>query len=198
MEQEILDFIQEFHRVNPLRQGISRGELASQWGKNLSDRLFHFLVERLIRQKKIVSEQETLRLPGHKVSLAGDQEKLKQKIVDIYKSAGLKPPTVKKLLEELKLTFKEAGSVLNLLQKENILVKINEDFYFAKSAVDELKSKIIAYFEKNDEMGPVDFKNLTGLSRKFAIPLLEFMDKEKLTMRVGDKRRLRKAGRETS
>ena len=196
LEKDLLNFMQEFHLANPLRQGISRGELASRWGKNLSDRLFHFLVERLIRQKKVVSELEVLRLPGHKVSLARDQEKLKQKIIDIYKNAGLKPPTVKKLLEELKLTLKEASEVLTLLQKENILVKVNEDFYFTRSSIDELKSKIIAYFEKNEEMGPIDFKDLTGLSRKFAIPLLEFMDKEKLTIRVGDRRRLRKAGRD--
>ncbi|MFN2343658.1 MAG: SelB C-terminal domain-containing protein, partial [Desulfonatronovibrio sp.] len=72
-----------------------------------------------------------------------------------------------------------------------ILIKINEDFYFSQKAIEQLKVKITGFFESNEEMGPVEFKDLTGLSRKFAIPLLEFMDKEKLTIRVGDKRKLR-------
>ena len=187
----LLKHIGEYHVKNPLRQGISRGEIASAWGNGIPEKLFHFLLERMVKREKLVFDQQVLRLPEHKVSLAADEEKLRVRIMDIYSKAGIEPPTVKQLLEKLDLSQKEAAPVLRLLAEKKELVKINADFYFSPQAVDKLKSMLRDYFAENEEMGPVDFKELTGLSRKFAIPLLEFMDKEKLTMRVGDKRKLR-------
>ncbi len=192
LEENMLGELEELHRRFPMRQGVSRGELAGKWARDIPEKLFFFVLERLVRGEKIVSEQEYYRLPQHKVSLAADQEKLREKIARTYKQAWIQPPTVKKLLEDLDLEMKEVSPVLRLLQDEKELVKINEDFYFSAGAVQDLKDKVKGYLEKNEEMGPVEFKEITGLSRKFAIPLMEFMDKEKLTMRVGDKRKLRK------
>jgi len=192
LERGMLEELQSLHRKFPMRQGISRGELAGKWAREIPEKLFFFVLDRLVRGERIISEQEFYRLPEHRVSLAADQEQLKQKVVRTYQQAGIQPPTVKKLLEDLNLEMKEAGPVLRLLQDEKVLVKINEDFYFSAGAVDQLKQKITSFLQENEEMGPVEFKELTGLSRKFAIPLMEFMDKEKLTIRVGDRRKLRR------
>jgi selenocysteine-specific elongation factor len=188
---KLLEYVANYHRQNPLRHGVSRGELTSAWAQGLPDKLVHFLLERLLKSGELINEQQVLRLPEHKVSLAADQEKLRSRILEEYTSAGLEPPTVKQLLEKLDLKPKEAEPVLRLLAEKRELIKINADFYFSPQAVDKLKGMLRDYFSRNEEMGPMDFKELTGLSRKFAIPLLEFMDKEKLTMRVGDKRKLR-------
>ncbi len=188
---DVIKYVDGYHQRNPLRQGISRGELASGWAVGVPDKLLHFLLERLVRKGELVNEQQVLRLPEHKVSLAADQEKLRSRILEEYTNSGLEPPTVKQLLEKLDLKPKEAEPVLRLLAENKELIKINADFYFSPQAVDRLKAMLKDYFSQNEEMGPVDFKELTGLSRKFAIPLLEFMDKEKLTIRVGDKRQLR-------
>jgi selenocysteine-specific elongation factor len=177
-----------------MKLGLSRGALASAWGRRLAPKLFHYVVERLIKKDEIVAEQEVLRLPGHKVSLAADQEGLRDRIMEIYEKGGLTPPNLKDVMASLSIEFKEAQPVYKLLQEQGRLVKVKEDMFFAASAVEELKSKIVDFFRSNEEMGPVEFKELTGLSRKFAIPLLEYLDKEKLTVRVGDKRRLRKGG----
>jgi selenocysteine-specific elongation factor len=193
-DQEMTDQLKAFHAKNPIREGLSRGELSGKWAREIPERLFFFVLERLIRQEKIVSEQEFLRLPGHRIFLAADQEELKINILDAYNRSGIQPPTVKKLLEDLNLQMKEASPVLRLLQGQGNLIKINEDFYYSRTAIDKLKEKIILFFKTNEEMGPVEFKDLTGLSRKFAIPVLEFMDKEKLTIRVGDKRKFRGRG----
>lgn len=192
LERGMLEELQSLHRKFPMRQGISRGELAGKWAREIPEKLFFFVLDRLVRGERIISEQEFYRLPEHRVSLAADQEQLKQKVVRTYQQAGIQPPTVKKLLEDLNLEMKEAGPVLRLLQDEKVLVKINEDFYFSAGAVDQLKQNITSFLQENEEMGPVEFKELTGLSRKFAIPLMEFMDKEKLTIRVGDRRKLRR------
>lgn len=191
IEDMMISTLKKFHAANPMREGLFRGELLGKWAKDIPEKLFFFILERMIRQERIISQQEFLRLPEHKVSLAADQEELKKKIISIYDKSGIQPPTIKKLLEELDLEMKEVAPVLKLLQGQNILIKINEDFYFSQKAIEQLKDKITGFFESSEEMGPVEFKELTGLSRKFAIPLLEFMDKEKLTIRVGDKRKLR-------
>ncbi len=194
LELQMIGQLEAFHFKHPIREGLSRGELSGKWARDIPERLFFFVLDRLIRQEKIVSDQEFLKLPGHKISLAADQEELKKKILNAYDRAGIQPPTVKKLLEDLDLEMKEVSPVLRLLQSQGNLIKINEDFYFSRIAVEKLKEKIVLFFKTNEEMGPVEFKDMTGLSRKFAIPLLEFMDKEKLTIRVGDKRKFRGRG----
>lgn len=192
LSQGLINHLEEFHKNDPMKQGVSRGEIGSTFGKGLPAKLFHDLVERLLKKNDIVAAQEILHLPGHKVSLASDQQKLRDTLFAIYEKGGLTPPNLKDVLGPLDLTFKEASPVYKLLQDEGSVVRIKEDMYFAKSAVNGLQKILEGYFAENEELGPQDFKELVGLSRKFSIPLLEFMDKEKITMRVGDKRRFRK------
>jgi len=109
-------------------------------------------------------------------------------MVGVYESGGLTPPNYKDVLEQLGVSPKEAQPVYKLLQDQGVIARIKEDMYFATSALDGLKATVQEYFSTRKELGPQDFRELTGLSRKFAIPLLEYLDKEKLTMRVGDTR----------
>jgi selenocysteine-specific elongation factor len=192
LSAKLLAFLAAFHAKEPLKPGVMRGELASTFGKALKPKLFHFLLERLVKKGEVASEAELLRLPGHKVSLASDQAKLKDTLTKAYVDGGLTPPNLKDVLDPLGLTFKEAGPVFKVLMESGQLVKVKEDMFFDAAALAGLKEKIVGFFTGNEEMGPVEFKDLTGLSRKYAIPLLEHFDKEKLTVRVGDKRRLRK------
>jgi len=185
-------FVAGYHRKNPMRPGLSRGELASDWGKKLPAKLFHFTVERLLKRGELVAEQEVLRLPDHKVSLASDEAKLRGSILAAYEQGGITPPNLKDVLDPLGVDFKAASPVFKLLQEQGELLKIKEDMYYSRSAMEQLKGMVVGFFEKQEEMGPPDFKDLTNLSRKYAIPVLEYLDKEKITVRVGDKRRLRK------
>jgi len=87
--------------------------------------------------------------------------------------------------------MKEAAPVFRLLQEQGELVKVKEEMFFTSQALERIRDMVRGFFRDNPEMEPSDFRTVTGLSRKFAIPLLEYMDKEKMTVRVGDKRRLR-------
>ncbi|WP_031485513.1 selenocysteine-specific translation elongation factor [Maridesulfovibrio frigidus] len=187
-----INYLQVFHKTEPMKAGVTKSEISSAWGKGLSVKLIHSIVERLTKKNEIVVAQEIIHLPGHKVSMASDQHKLRGILLDAYEKGGLTPPNVKDILKPLDLNFKEAASVYKLLQDEGLIVRVNDSLYFATSAIEKLKAILQGYFADNPELGPPDFKVLTNLSRKFAIPLLEYMDKEKFTMRVGDKRRLRK------
>jgi selenocysteine-specific elongation factor len=192
LSEQAAAYLADYHKREPLKQGVGRGALSAAWPRDIHPKLAHFLVERMLKRGDVVAEQEVVRLPGHKVSLASDQAGLRQTLLDAYQQGGLTPPNLKDVLGPLGLDFKEAAPVFRLLQEQGALVKVKEDMYFSAEAVERLKELIRGYFADNEEMGPVEFKELTGLSRKYAIPLLEYLDKEKLTVRVGDKRRLRK------
>ncbi len=187
-----LERVRAYHAAEPMKQGIGRGELASSWGRGLSERLAHFVVERLLKKGELVAEAETLRLPEHKVSLAADAEKLRAAVESAYAAGGETPPNVKDVLEPLGVDWKAAAGVFRLLQDQGVLVKVKEDMYFHAPALDALRARVVAFLEDRGEMSAPDFKTVCGLSRKYLIPLLEFFDKEKLTVRVGDVRVLRK------
>ncbi len=188
----LLAHLADFHAREPMKPGVARGGLASTWGRRLPPRLFHFILEGLLRKGAMAAEQELLRLPGHRVSLASDASALRQKLLDAYEAGGVTPPNLKDVLDPLNLTFKEASPVFKVLQDEGRLVKVKEEMYFAAAAVAELTAKVVGFFATHEDMHPQDFREVTGLSRKYAIPLLEYFDKEKLTVRVGDNRKLRK------
>lgn len=191
---KIAAFVAEFHRKDPMKQGVSRGELASSWGKGLHPKLFHFILERTLKKGGLAVEGDLFRLPGHKVSLASDQAKLRETILLAYQQGGLTPPGVKEVLVPLGLDMKEAAPVFRLLQEQGELVKVKEDMFFTTRAMEQIKGMVRGFFREKEEMEPADFRDVTGLSRKYTIPLLEYLDKEKMTVRVGDKRRLRAAG----
>lgn len=194
----LLAFFDAFHKKNPMKTGLQRGEIASSWKLNrqknntVPPKLLHFLLERLLRAGKIVAEQEWFRLSGHEVRVERDILELKTKILSFYSKSGASPPNLKDVLESLKISSKEAAPALKLLLEENSLIKLKEDLYYFAPAFHELQKNIVEYLKKHEEIGPTEMKELSGLSRKYTIPILEYLDKEKITIRVGDKRRLRK------
>ncbi len=189
--------LKAFHQAEPMRPGLSRGELASTWGKRLPDKLLHMLVERMCKQGVMEAEAEVLRLAGHEVSLATDQEALRDGLLAAYQHGGITPPNLKDVLADMGIGQKDAAPVLKLLQEQGELVKIGLDkagldMFYATRAMERIRELVAGFLAENAEMSAPQFKDLTGLSRKFAIPVMEFLDKEKFTVRVGDVRVLRK------
>src|SRR6056297_10692 len=192
-KEDLVGYIGRYHSKNPLHSGISRGMITSDWGKDLPPKFLHRLVEMCIKEGKLVADQDLLHLPEHKITLASNQSQLKQEILKIYEQSNITPPNLNNLLDSLKTDKKEALPVLRLLTEEGKLVKVKEDMYFSSQAIELIKKKVEDYFQNQTELSPLDFKSITGLSRKFSIPLLEYLDKAKITIRVGDIRRLRRS-----
>lgn len=187
-----LDYLKEFHQKNPLQTGAMKEELKSKLPPQVDVRLFNHLLSALIEEKKILAEKETLRLFSHTISLKAEEKDLHKKIVLLFAKARLQPPTVKEVVSELGPSESELKPVLQLLTKEGTLVKVKEDLYFHRQALEELEGRVVSFLQQNKEMTPTQFKEVSQVSRKFAIPLLEHFDGKKLTMRIGDKRVLRK------
>jgi selenocysteine-specific elongation factor len=194
LQERFLSDIRIFHEKFPLQEGMSREELRTKVGTFVSPRLFNAVMRNLEKNGRIVIDLENLRLPDHRVHLQGEMEDLRQALADLYRNAGLAPPSLKEVTEKFAAQKTRVGSVLNVMLKEGSLVKINEDLYFDQAALAKLREDYKILLMKEGKANPVSFKALTGLSRKFIIPLLEYFDMTKLTVRSGEHRILREKG----
>jgi selenocysteine-specific elongation factor len=152
--------------------------------------LFNFAITQLGQEGVLVQEKEVLRLKEHRVTLAQDQEKVRQQIEEIYLKGALQPPYFKELSE--KFPGHSGSDVLQVMVKDGILIKVKEDLFFHKKVIEELKERLVAVLKEKGEIDTPQFKDMTGASRKYTIPLLEYFDITQLTMRIGDKRVLRR------
>ncbi|HIJ58544.1 MAG TPA: selenocysteine-specific translation elongation factor [Deltaproteobacteria bacterium] len=189
-KDEVLETIAGYHKNFPLKTGLIKEELRSRTTGSRNPKLFNYIIKRLSQDGIIVQEKEVVRLKEHRVTLAQDQEKARQKIEDIYAKGGLQPPYFKDLKEDF--SGNTAIDVLGVMVKEGLLLKIKEDLYFHCSAVEELEKRLIDFLKKNGEITTPQFKEMTGTSRKYTIPLIEYFDLSQITVRVGDSRVLRK------
>jgi len=187
-----LDYLKEFHQKNPLRPRAMKEELKTKLPPQMDTRLFNHLLSILSEEKEIIVEKETIRLITHTIALKDEEKDLRQKIIILYARGKLQPPVVKEVLAELGVSESEFKPVAQLLTKEGLLVKVKDDLYFYRQALEELEGKVVDFLKQHKEMNPAHFKGLSQVSRKFAIPLLEYFDAQKLTLRIGDKRVLRK------
>jgi selenocysteine-specific elongation factor len=193
--EEIRSFLEEYHRMHPLKNGMSKEELKSKLPVYTGNRLFQMAVNRMIKEEKIVQEGDIVRLTAHRISLGQDQTVIREKILKNYQESALTPPYFREICAEPETDAKQAQSVLMVLLGEGLLVKVKEDLYFHAPAVEKLQLLLTDYLKKNGEISTPQFKELTGLSRKYLIPLIEYFDSQNITIRIGDIRRLRSTGK---
>ena len=189
----ILQLLDDYHNDNPLKSGIAKEELRSQLKPQVDQKLFNFALTFLTKKGKIIQEEAEVRLAGHEVTLQVDEQAMREKITHLYLEAGLKPPNLKDVLAQFN-EFPEAQirQVIDLLVQDGTIVKINEALYFHASVLEKLQEQVVDFIRREGDIDAPRFKNMTGLTRKFSIPLLEYFDKIKLTIRIEDRRVLRK------
>lgn len=187
---QILSILDQYHKDFPLKAGLLKEELRSRTAGTGDSKLFNFLITQLGQEGIVIQEKEILRLKEHHVTLAQDQEKVRQQIQEIYLKGALQPPYFKELTG--KFPGNSGADVLQVMVKDGILIKVKEDLYFHKDVIEELKERLVAVLKEKGELDTPQFKDMTGASRKYTIPLLEYFDITQLTMRIGDKRVLRK------
>jgi len=131
-----------------------------------------------------------VRLPGHGVVMKDEESESKKKIEDAFASAGLKVPALHEVIAGLKIDKVRAQKIVTLLLRDKVLVKVSDELVFHRSALQELRRQLGAYKAKSATIDVGKFKELTGVSRKYAIPLLEYLDRERVTRRVGNAREI--------
>ncbi|PIE60185.1 MAG: selenocysteine-specific translation elongation factor [Desulfobulbus propionicus] len=193
IKKSAINYLAEFHRKNPLKPGIHKDELRTRLRPLLDVKLFQFTLNSLLKAKKIEQEGAVIKLAGYTVVLQMDEQKMEKNIAVVYQKAGLTPPNYKDVLSRFSdFSQEQLAGVYKLLQGKGALVKVNEALYFDAQAIEKLKQELIDFVRKEGEIDAPRFKELTGLTRKYSIPLLEYFDKSRITIRVGDKRILRK------
>jgi selenocysteine-specific elongation factor len=176
-----------FHKLNPLVAGMGKEELREHL-PNHSSPVFERLLEEASKAKQIELAGDLIRLPGRGVKMKDDEAESKRIIENAFSSAGLKVPSLKEVLAGLKIDKARAQKIVTLLLRDKTLVKISEELAFHSAALENLKNSLAMEKKKSPKMDVARFKDITGVTRKYAIPLLEYLDREHITRRVGEER----------
>ena len=182
----LIEAVTDFHRRNPLVGGMSKEALREKL--DVGPEVFDLTLSRLVGDKKLEVIGEFVRLPGHSVIMKDEEAESKKMIESAFASAGLKVPALKDVLAGLKVDRARAQKIVTLLLRDKVLVKISEDLVFHHDALEALRKRMVAQKTITPKIDVARFKDLTGISRKYAIPLLEYLDREHVTRRVGDER----------
>ena len=191
LQDRVTSEIGAYHKKHPLKEGLSREELRTTLGGYIDPRLFNKAIKDLEGDGKIIAEKENVRIEGHRINLKDEEVRLREEIAGIYRDSGLTPPSTKEIMERFSKERKALTDILAVMTNTKALVRVNEDLYFYKESIDRLKKDYRELLIRDGKASPASFKEMTGLSRKFIIPLMEFFDKTKLTIRVKDHRILR-------
>jgi selenocysteine-specific elongation factor len=180
--------IEEFHRANPLLPGIPKQELRG-CASQVSTEVFLTALDDLVKAGTLVISGDLVQRAGREISLSDEEARAKELIEQAFERAGLEVPSIAAVLEKLPVESRRAQKILQILLREKVLIKVAEDLLFHRTAVARLRETLVKYRKERGERLPIPvFKELTGITRKYAIPLLEYLDREHVTRRVGDER----------
>jgi selenocysteine-specific elongation factor len=188
LQQLIVSNVAAFQKKNSLVGGIAREALREQ--VKASTEIFTAALEMLVREKNLEAVGDLVRLPGHGVAMKDEEAESKKKIEEAFAAAGLKVPALHEVIAGLKVDKTRAQKIVTLLLRDKVLAKISDELLFHRSALDALRRLVAAQKAKSPKIDVAKFKELTGVSRKYAIPLLEYLDREHVTKRVGDVREI--------
>jgi selenocysteine-specific elongation factor len=192
LRSQTLALLEAFHAENPLRAGISREELRNRAG-NAQDRVFTQLLASLEAEGIARSEKDQVRLASHAIRLTAEQQRIVSGLEADFRGAGPAPPSPEEALAKLGVKGAEKHELFQLLVSDRRLVRVKESLYFHAEALAAIQDKLIACLQQKKDVGPADVKDLLGISRKYAIPLMEYFDAQRITVRQGERRVLRGA-----
>jgi selenocysteine-specific elongation factor len=178
--------VSEFHTRNPLVPGISKESLRDQ--ARLSAATFDVALAFSIRENKLQATGDLVHLPGRGVVMKDEETQSRKIIEEAFVAAGLKVPALKDVLAGLKVDRVRAQKLVTLLLRDKILIKVSDELVFHHSALANLRKGLAELKLRSPRIDVAKFKDLTGVSRKYAIPLLEYLDRERVTRREGDQR----------
>ena len=191
LETKVLDLIASYHKANSLKPGIDKEEVKGMLKVRLHPKALNMAIDGLIRRKQVEAEGSKLRLPGLNPAVGKDQGLYKDRIVEAIRRGGSQPPVREEFPALFGITDRDAKDLLKLLADEGRVVRINDSLYLDRAVLDTIKADLVKFLQDKKEIVVAEFRDIAKTSRKFAVPILEYLDSQKLTQRVGDKRVLR-------
>jgi selenocysteine-specific elongation factor len=188
LQKETLMRITDFHKDNPLQKGISKEELRKRFYDDLPIEVFRYCLDQLVEKRKITFMEDAISAFGRAVHLSPEEEKIRESIEEAVKHAGFQSPSLAELQQSLPGNPEDIRRIFFWMIKEKILIKLSEDLIYHKSTMEGIKQQIKAKFAPGSKFGVAEFKDLFDITRKHAIPLLEHLDRDRFTRRVGNDR----------
>jgi selenocysteine-specific elongation factor len=180
--------VETFHRANPLLPGIPKQELRGKAGRARGE-IFEAALGDLVAARALVAAGDLVSQAGREITLSIEEARAKELIEREFESAGLTVPGFASVLAKLPVDAARAQKILQILLREKALVKISADLVFHRNTLQRLRELLAKYRKERGTRLPITvFKELTGITRKYAIPLLEHLDREQVTRRAGDER----------
>ena len=180
--------VEAFHRTNPLLAGIPKQELRARAGRARVE-IFDAALGDLMAARALVTAGDLVSQAGREITLSTEETRAKELIEREFERAGLTVPGFASVLAKLPVDAARAQKILQILLREKVLVKISSDLVFHRNTLLRLRETVAKYREERGSRLPITvFKELTGITRKYAIPLLEHLDREQVTRRAGDER----------
>ena len=191
LKKKITSFLEEFHRAHPLAAGVSREEVKKRFLGTASSTYFQFVIQALEEEGLVQTQATTLAIHGRKVELGPKQEQVRQEILNSIDRSFPEPPSLKELIQSSPHPPEEVRSVFYYLLEKGELIRISENLVATASQIADLKKELSQKFGSGESFTVPEFKDLFKISRKYAIPFLEYLDRERVTQRQGDRRILR-------
>jgi len=192
LSQLVIEAVRAHHKREPLTRGMGRETLRERFFSRTAPEVFRTVLSRLERDGLLIPEKEIVRATEHKLELAGADAELRTRLEDTFRRAGLEPPSTESALQAAAKSDTNRGRrILQMLIEAGTIVRIQPDMLFHRAVLDELIAKLNAFADNGGPERAIDvpaFKSLAGVSRKYAIPLLEYFDREHITLRRGDRR----------
>ncbi|MBA2305984.1 MAG: selenocysteine-specific translation elongation factor [Acidobacteria bacterium] len=185
---ETIAAVAEFHAAEPLLTGIGREDLKARIFADASPLFFRVVLEQLASDQAIELEQDIVRAFGRSVALQGADEDAREQLARRFRELGLRALPPDEVAASVGMDRTTARKLMQLLLRDQSLVKINDAWIVDRTSVQDLIDQLRTRKAVSPKLGVGDFKALTGLSRKFAVPLLEYLDGQRVTRRMGDER----------
>ncbi len=183
--------VAEYHEKNPTEEGINKEQLSGSLPWGVDGRLFVRLLADLVAGKKVTLTGDRVALFGHEVHLVKKDEELVGRAQRAVVGGGLTPPTTTELAAQLGAPEPEIKKLLGVAAREGRIVRVKDNLYFGTRVIADLKERLTSHLRQTGELTTQQFKDITNASRKYTIPLLEYFDDQKVTIRVGEVRKLR-------
>ena len=185
---KIAQFLADFHSRNPLIVGVPREELKARFFGKAANSYFTFVLNQMENEDRIQIKGSTVSLQGQQLALNSEQDQAKEHILQMIQKRGLQPPTLEELLKKLPYDRSQVRDVYYFLLQQGELIRVSENIVLSPGRITFLLSQLKESFPSGRTFTVPEFKDLFGLSRKYAIPFLEFLDRKRITRRIGDKR----------
>jgi selenocysteine-specific elongation factor len=187
----LTEVLTRFHQAQPLAPGMEMEDARAQVAPQVPPRIFRALVDRLTAESVVSRDASVLRLPAHSVRLTSGDEALSANLTALLGKTPWAPPDLTELVAASGAARTAVVEILRVMERNRTVVRASTDIYFLRDAVDTVKATLKERLPPRGTVTPAALRDLLQTSRKYVIPLLELLDREGVTIRIGETRRLR-------